>query len=99
MSWCDCIYAVSLRTCPKNMGIELDGVKATKSSGASLRLHDEKMGAENEGTVDAGGGCGTPQGDGARQGTSGKEKRIGNSVNICDATPLVSQRSTCWRYH
>ena len=40
--------------------------KATKSSSVSLGLHDEKMGAENEGTVDAGGGCGTPQGDGAR---------------------------------
>ena len=49
-----------------NLSMNLVPSEATKSSSASLRLHDEKMGAENEGTVGAGGGCGTPQGDGAR---------------------------------
>ena len=48
--------------------------------------------AKNEGAGEAGGGCCPCRRDvGARGEASGKKKRIRNSLNICGATPLVSQ--------
>ena len=73
------------------MNITQNTIGGHKKSDAGPRdTCDGNINAKNEGAGETEGGCGTPRRDDARQ-EQGRKKRVDGSVNICGATPLVSQ--------